>query len=146
MVNDCIFDYIALLDVDDKWTYTKLELQIPYLRSYDVVGTACRYFGDYNFSPNIPCGDLTNFDFFKGNPIINSSVIIKKQDAYWDENINTGVEDYDMWYKLSAKKKAFYNIPLITCFHRIHKTSAFNNTNSNYVEDLKKSWIKQDKI
>lgn len=141
MVNDTIYDFIALLDVDDLWTPDKLVVQIPYLFDYDIVGTKCTYFGNLNFIPNIPTGDLTKFDFMEGNPIINSSVIIKKEDAYWDENEITGLEDYDMWYKLSKKNKTFFNIALVTCYHRIHEQSAFNNSNDGDLDRVKRKWI-----
>ena len=46
LVNHAKYDYIALLDIDDKWVNNKLELQIKYLKDYDVIGTSCGYFGD----------------------------------------------------------------------------------------------------
>ena len=143
MVKDAIYDYIALLDVDDIWLSTKLEKQILLLKTYDVIGTQCKYFGNLNIVPNIPVGDLSSHDFYSGNPLINSSIIINKQDAFWDEK--TGLEDYDMWFKLYYMNKKFYNIPEILCYHRIHGNSAFNNSNNNYVEILKDKWRKYGK-
>lgn len=141
MVENASYIYIAILDVDDKWLPTKLEKQIPYLFSYDIVGTKCKYFGDRNDSPPIPVGDLTrsNFNFFVGNPIINSSAIIKRNDAKWN---NVFVDDYDMWLRLYCEKKTFYNIDEILCEHRIHKESAFNNKNNNYVNEIRIKWLK----
>ena len=140
MVDNSSYIYIAILDVDDKWLSTKLEKQIPYLIKYDVVGTKCKYFGDRNDSPPIPVGDLTisNFNFFVGNPIINSSAIIKKNDAKW---ANVFVDDYDMWLRLYCEKKTFYNIDEILCEHRIHNDSAFNNINNNYVNEIRIKWL-----
>lgn len=119
-------NYISLLDVDDVWYKNKLEVQSKKLNIYDVIGTKCIYFGDINnVVPDIPVGEINNFNFFKFNPIINSSSIILKELCYWDWEEN-GIEDYDLWLKLWKKNKKFYNFPEILVKHRIHKTSAFN--------------------
>lgn len=140
------YNYISLIDADDIWSENKLELQIPYLDNYDIVGTHCYYINKdgyrLSFFPLLPSGDLTNYNFFDGNPIINSSIILKKSDAVWqldDININ-GVEDYDLWFKLKFQKKKFYNIDKKICFHRLHNKSSFNNKNNNYVDILKSKW------
>jgi teichuronic acid biosynthesis glycosyltransferase TuaG len=140
------YNYISLIDADDIWSENKLELQIPYLDNYDIVGTHCYYINKdgyrLSFFPSLPSGDLKNHNFFDGNPIINSSVILKKTDAYWQlDNINlNGVEDYDLWFKLKFQKKKFYNIDKKICFHRLHDKSSFNNKNNNYVDILKSKW------
>ena len=140
MVKDVIYDYIAILDVDDKWMPYKLELQMPFLKDFDVVGTNCQYFGEREDFPLIPFNDLSEYNIFIGNPIINSSVIINLKDAYWDENTD-GVEDYDLWFRLYYYKRSFYNLSNILCLHRIHKASAFNNTNYKDDNDLRKKWF-----
>ena len=139
MIKDCSSNLIAILDVDDFWHHKKLEIQLPLLNNYDVVGTSCQYFGDSTNIPNLPYGNLKDFDFFSYNPIINSSVILKKIDAIWNEE--TILEDYDLWLNLFYKqKKSFFNINQILCFHRISNNSAFNNTNHLYVDELKNKW------
>jgi teichuronic acid biosynthesis glycosyltransferase TuaG len=123
-------DWIALLDVDDFWLPEKLESQIPYMEEYDVIGTHCKYFGDLNISPNIPIGDISNFNFLSVNPIINSSCLLKKELAQWNNTLN-GVEDYDLWIRLWKLKKKFYNVNSIQIHHRIHKNSSFNSKGNN---------------
>lgn len=117
--------WISLLDVDDKWLPNKLEIQSNYMSNYDVIGTQCKYFGDSNISPFIPVGDITNYNFIRSNPIINSSCLVKKESCYWDSSFN-GIEDYDMWLRLWIKGKSFYNVNTILVLHRIHNDSAFN--------------------
>ena len=136
MVKDCKYDLVALLDVDDKWLPTKLEKQSKYWDDFDVVGANCQYFGDRNDSPNIPTGDISDFDFLQVNPVINCSVVLKKEYAYWNEVNTVGLEDYELWLQLRLKNKKFYNIPEILCLHRINTKSAFNNTNTLYVDQL----------
>ena len=142
LVSQAKYDYIALLDADDIWFTDKLELQIKYLNNFDVIGTACEYIGDINnFSPNIPYGDISNFNIFNFNPILNSSVIIKKDLAYWCEDINIILEDYDLWFRLYSQSKKIYNLNNVLCYHRIYKNSTFNPTNSENLGVLKNKWL-----
>jgi len=135
MVKYCKYSHIALLDVDDKWTDNKLSIQSQYMANYDVVGSRFLYFGEARGNPNIPTGDLSNFDFFSFNPMGNSSVIIRKELCYWDSDCF--VEDYDMWLRLKKHGKTFYNCNEILMHHRIHSQSAFNaQGNSNHVPRL----------
>ena len=123
MIKYCQYDWISLIDVDDKWLPKKLESQISYMDNYDIIGTYCKYFGDRNDQPSIPGGDLKNHNFTNVNPIINSSCLIRKPLAIWEEN---GIEDYDLWLKLWKQGKRFYNVESIQVMHRIHQDSAFN--------------------
>jgi len=138
MIQHCNYDHIALLDVDDSWYPQKLEIQSQYLNYYGVIGSKCIWFGDRpGVVPDIPVGDISNFDFSRVNPIINSSCIIRKELCYWNEN---GVEDYDLWLRLRKAGKKFFNCKEILVKHRIHNASAFNaKGNNNNVENLLKT-------
>jgi glycosyltransferase involved in cell wall biosynthesis len=145
MVADSKYEYIAILDVDDYWVPDKLEIQVPYLTSYDVVGGKCEYFGVQTGSPPIPIGAFTSFhNIFDYNPVINSSAIIHKRDATWeDENYVRrveGLDDYSLWFKLYYFKRKFYNINKVLCYHRIHLESSFNFQNNDKVHVLKQLW------
>ena len=143
MIKYCAHDYVAILDVDDIWHPKKLEIQSKFLNSYDVIGTKCIYFGEKlnGIVPNIPIKDINNFDFFKLNPIINSSAIIKKELCFWNNKFD-GVEDYDLWLSLKNKNKKFYNCEEILVKHRIHNNSSFNSKgNNNLVANLLQSHI-----
>ena len=137
MVRLCTYDYIALLDVDDIWHPDKLRIQSQWLPQYDVVGSKCVWFGDRPGTiPPIPVGNISDFDFTLVNPIINSSVIIKKPLCYWNEN---GIEDYDLWLRLRKQRIQFFNCKEIFVQHRIHAASAFNSKgHHNKVADLLK--------
>tara|TARA_A100001015_G_C15018434_1_gene726722 strand:- start:1551 stop:2213 length:663 start_codon:yes stop_codon:yes gene_type:complete len=129
MIKYCKYEYVAILDVDDIWLPEKLEKQAVYMNEYDVIGTQCVYFGDIeNINPKIPLGDISSSDFTQVNPIINSSVIIKKNLCNWISDFD-GVEDYDMWLRLRKQRKTFFNIEEVLVKHRIHKQSAFNTQN-----------------
>lgn len=138
MINYCKYDWVSLLDVDDKWLPKKLESQIPHMDNNDVIGTQCKYFGDRNDQPSIPGGDLTGYIFTKANPIINSSCLIRKSLAIWEEN---GIEDYHLWLKLWKQGKQFFNVETIQVMHRIHQDSAFNAKGNHLkVDDLKRKY------
>jgi len=149
MVKYAKYNHIALLDVDDIWHSSKLEIQIPFVLGkgeseskggYDVVGSRCIYFGENTrlngIVPSIPTGDISQHNFFEFNSIINSSVIIKKEHCFWDGSWN-GIEDYDMWLRLRTTNHRFYNCSQILVKHRIHESSAFNSKgNGNRVPEL----------
>jgi GT2 family glycosyltransferase len=129
---------VAILDVDDIWEPEKLTIQSNFLNIYDVIGTKCLYFGDKNFVLDIPVNDITNFDFTKTNPIINSSSVIRKELCFWNNNWDS-VEDYELWLRLRKMGKKFYNCEEVLVKHRIHNTSAFNSKgNENLAQNLLK--------
>ena len=139
MIKHSQYNWISLIDIDDKWLPKKLESQIPHMGNYDIIGTYCRYFGDRNGQPSIPLGDLKKHNFTKANPIINSSCLIKKELAVWEEN---GIEDYDLWLKLWKQGKKFYNVESIQVMHRIHQESAFNAQGNHLkVNNLLKKYL-----
>lgn len=125
MLKYCSYEWVALLDVDDLWLPRKLESQLPFMKEYDVIGTHCQYFGERFNYPVIPFGDLSNYSFTRGNPIINSSCLLKKNLCAWDNRWN-GVEDYDLWLSLWKLGRRFYNVETVQVMHRIHAQSAFN--------------------
>ena len=136
MVKHAKYNWIALLDVDDVWLTNKLQVQLNYMSNYDVIGTRCIYFGDINnIVPRIPIGDITSFDFLSVNPVINSTVILKKELCNWRED--TMLEDYELWLRLWRMGKKFYNDAGVHMLHRIHKESAFNSKgNHTHVKEL----------
>lgn len=131
-------EIICLLDVDDYWENTKLEKQIKVwkLGKYGVVGTHCNYFGELTGSPNIPVFEINPAIVFRMNPLINSSIMINKKDAVWTNRF--GLDDYDMWLRLTIEGKIFYNVPEKLTWHRIHKQSAFNASGVQDVNGLLK--------
>lgn len=141
MIPYCKYDYVALLDVDDIWFPTKLEMQSSYLYKYDVIGTKCIYFGDINGNiPDNPVGDLSEFPFLSCNPMINSSVLIRKEYCHWEEN---GIEDYELWLRLKYQGRTFFNCRDVLVRHRIHSDSAFNSKgHTNKVHELREHYLR----
>ncbi len=125
LTKHCNYEFISLLDVDDIWNKDKLQIQSTFLNKYDVIGSNCVYFGDrQGILPNIPLGDISEFNFTFTNPVINSSCIVRKELCYWR---NVFTEDYDLWLRLKALNKTFYNCTEILVMHRIHNNSFYNS-------------------
>ena len=136
------YNWIALIDVDDIWLPNKLKRQLEYINNYDVIGTNTHYFGNLIDVPVLPYYDITMFNFTYYNPIINSSVLMKKELCKWDEKYDKGIEDYELWLRLWKNKKTFYNLPDILVRHRIHNSSNFNTQNFEEVTNqLKQQYM-----
>ena len=135
------YNWVALIDVDDIWLPNKLKRQLEYINDYDVIGTNTHYFGDSTGVPVLPYYDITTFNFTYYCPIINSSVLLKKELCFWDTNYE-GFEDYELWLRLWKCKKTFYNLPDILVRHRIHKSSSFNTQNfEERINKLKQQYM-----
>jgi len=131
-------EWIAVLDCDDTWERDKLLFQkmaVDRMPSLEVVGTYCRYFGDIvSNGPTLPAGFISKEMVFKSNPLINSSVIIRRHNAYWIDRF--GLDDYDLWLRLAKRGLKMFNIPYYLVHHRIHGGSAFNGKGRQDVDGL----------
>lgn len=128
LAKDANADWVAILDVDDMWDPEKLQLQVnlrdPQSVMPDVIGTQCQYFGTMSGSPPIPVGFLDVSQFKIGNPMINSSILMKKELLHCTDNFN--LDDYDLWCRLILQGKVFYNLQQILTYHRINPNSHYN--------------------
>jgi len=134
MIEDVNTNYVALCDCDDIWFPNKLMLQKQFVNTYDYVdvfATGLQYIGELNHSPDLPSGRITFDTLLKINPIVNSSVIMKKEVCNWEDSF--GLEDYDLWFRLLLQDKIIVTIPEPFIYHRIHNTSYFNNSG---IQDL----------
>lgn len=122
------YNWISLIDVDDIWLKNKLNKQSQYMNCYDIIGTHTHYIGNLEGVPVIPLYDISKINFVNSNPIINSSVLLKKELCFWDK-FYEGIEDYELWLRLRKQNKKFYNLPDILVRHRIHQNSQFNTQN-----------------
>jgi glycosyltransferase involved in cell wall biosynthesis len=138
LVADAKADWVAFLDVDDMWLETKLLKQIHIRDLYphlDVIGTYCRYFGQMNGSPQIPVGEITVDDFKSCNPMINSSILMRKELTNFTDRFY--LDDYDLWCRLVLEGRRFYNLDEVLTLHRIHGASAYNASKKQNPEALR---------
>ena len=130
-------DWVAVLDCDDIWAPTKLATQKAVLEQLQVtqpeaaanlgvIGSLCWYFGDMvGPGPVLPCGWIPRESWRAGNPLINSSCLVRRELAHWENRFH-GLDDYDMWIRLTLAGWLLYNVDERLVYHRIHMASAFN--------------------
>lgn len=117
--------WVCLLDADDVWHPHKLEQQLPALSlGVDVVGTFCEYFGDRGGRPRLPSGNVPRSAFFRANPMIHSSILMRREDVRFRDEF---LYDYDLWLRLDASGRRFFNVPATLTMHRVHGGSMFNS-------------------
>jgi hypothetical protein len=141
MVGQATTPYIAHLDADDLWLSKKLEYQISVFEqdpAIGIVGSMCRYFGDSNDFKILPPGMLTIDDFAKFNPLIHSSILLKREYAiYSDEFV---AYDYDCWIRNVKNGVNVFNINNILVLHRIHSKSFYNTSGKQDPEAIKRKY------
>jgi glycosyltransferase involved in cell wall biosynthesis len=121
-------DWIAVLDCDDIWEQDKLLTQAIALKmdpEIDIIGTWCSYFGDVaTGAPTLPSGWIELETVLNSNPLINSSVLMRRELAVWEDRYS--LEDYDLWIRAAKAGRRLFSIPHPLVRHRIHQESAFN--------------------
>jgi hypothetical protein len=141
MVGMSTTPYIAHLDADDLWLSKKLEYQMSVYEqdpTIGIVGAMCRYFGDSNDFKILPPGMLTIDDFTTFNPLIHSSILIKREFAiYSDEFV---AYDYDCWVRNIKNDTKIFNINNILVLHRIHSKSFYNTSGKQDPEAIKRKY------
>jgi hypothetical protein len=117
----CIYDYIALLDTKDIWSPNKLEIQVSKLTEFkriEVLGSKSIYNEEVS---SIPLDGLYNYNLFKINPFINSTVIFKRGVLkYLEQSQLVACEGYELnalWLQLAIQQGVLYNISDITVKH-----------------------------
>ena len=136
-------EWIAVLDCDDIWAPQKLAAQAAATggpaAGAAVIGTHCLYFGDMiGAGPRLPCGWIPADSWQGGNPLINSSVIMRRELAHWEDRF--GLDDYDLWIRLSIAGRRMYNLAEPLVYHRIHAASAFNGKGGQDVDGLRRAY------
>lgn len=134
--------YLAFCDDDDIWMSSKLEVQIKYLEEKRNINVLV-HSNTILFGQDIKClvtkkFNITKFDdFFKGNPISLSSVVIARSEyIFFDESLaKRTVEDFDLWLRLflSGYEVVLLNEPLVR--YRVSNNSALrNNLSMSYLK------------
>jgi glycosyltransferase involved in cell wall biosynthesis len=132
-------DFYAFLDADDMWQKDKLEQQIPVLLSNPKLGLVHSNF-DYldektgkTFTISRPRHKLVGRCYtrlFFGCSIFASSVVVRREClekiGLFDEQIPPGIEDYDLWLRISQEYEFAY-VPRCLAVYRQHSTNISHN-------------------
>lgn len=130
----------CLMDGDDIWHPEKLRHQVKVKGDLDVVGTLTTYIDEFNrigHSVHVQerSDDIKKLNLLGMNQIINSSCLVKtsclREIGGWDPEVE-GLEDFDVWVKLSLLDKDFYNVQIPLVYHRVHRGSNFNSKPLNH--------------
>lgn len=144
LAKDAVSDWITILDVDDMWHPDKLQQQIiirdALVSMPDVIGTRCSYFGAMSGEPHIPVGYAAIEHFKVGNPMINSSVMMRRELLSCTDHFY-GMDDYDLWCRLILQNKKFYNIDAVLTYHRITPRSHYNSSGKQDPDALRKFYF-----
>lgn len=130
-------DYIAFIDSDDIWLNNKLEICIPVIKSYDLIYHDMSIYFQHKPKKNKVSrkfnleGNILKKLLMNGNPIVNSSVITKKnileKIGFIDEHpsINRSV-DYNTWLKIARETNNFKYVPNVLGKNLIHENNLSN--------------------
>ena len=135
--NECKYNYISVLYINDIWLPNKIELQLHMIlqnKQIDVIGSKSSYKNEIS---NTPDGYLRVYNILKINPFINSTVVFKKNVLKMREvDIESATETQQvltnnnnsnnnnisiilnlLWVRLAMYQYVFYNIADITVIH-----------------------------
>ncbi len=135
-------NYVAILDVDDVWQPDKLKIQQSLPVDCDVIGTLAEYFGSESGPIDVKQGTITFDDLLERNHIINSSVLLPRELAVWDETDE--LDDYPLWLKLAHEGKVFYNVPKTLTKIRCHPDQWFAGKRDNS-DALRQIWAAKER-
>ncbi|MDO6746784.1 glycosyltransferase family 2 protein [Gilvimarinus sp. 1_MG-2023] len=124
-------EYIAFLDADDKWTPAKLERQLQFVQSHslEVCATAVDVVNIRNevVGRRAPTAKVTYQSLLKHNPLILSTVLLKKSFLGERRFKPLGHEDYLLWLELARAGAVLGVMPEVLGWYRQHAGSVSAN-------------------
>jgi len=94
----------------------------------DIVGSLYREFGESSKPINLPVGLIFKGDFEKSNPIMLSSVVMRRELSVFTDEF--AAFDYDCWVRTHLKGATLYNLDAIQVLRRITRSTLFNTVDT----------------
>jgi glycosyltransferase involved in cell wall biosynthesis len=139
--------FIAWLDADDEMLENRIEKQVAYFSDYpelDLLGTWI--YVEQNQIKKAPLNHsaISAAMWFKNcmyQPSIMSRNFYKSENIFYDETYANSLEDYELWYRLKAKKK-FANIDCPLTLYKLSNAEELKakKTSGNFEENVDRLW------
>jgi glycosyltransferase involved in cell wall biosynthesis len=114
-------EWVCFLDSDDWWYPQKLEICLPLLSNYDVIyhmldvvspaGVTGKHKGRDLHSP-ISADLLVNLNALSNSAVMVRLALLRQVGGVCEDRGIIGVEDFDLWIRISQKTERFHRIPL----------------------------------
>lgn len=144
MLDNVSTEWIAFAEPGDQWEDDKLNKQLNLSSKYDIIGSSCRFSGQRGGMPQISYGKLDITNFLHGKPIIENTIIIKKELCKWNTKYNIH-SDYKLYYNLIIDNYSIYNIPEVLSTNKIYKQNNDSCIEKELFERIKKKITKKYK-
>lgn len=135
-----LFDWIAILDADDLWVNSKLEMQVKFIQKFNLsfLATKSKIFhheNEININQLIQSNytetdlnEITLSNMLITNHISHSSIMTKKSLLCYNETRKSQI-DYEMWLRLLQEGVSLHMLAFPLIYHRIHPGQSFESKN-----------------
>jgi glycosyltransferase involved in cell wall biosynthesis len=140
-------EYLAILDSDDLWYPEKLEKQFKFMEEHNYSFSCCgakaiNKEGQERIMMPACFPEISTEELLKVNSIICSTVVCRKDDVidvgmFNEDRSVVGVDDYDMWLKLSTITKIGAMNEVLAIYRDIPSESIRGITTTTGVDSIK---------
>jgi len=142
-VEKCSYEWIANLDVDDYWLYSKLEKQVEVIlkepnaqvvttKSFILTELEKADFISNDSIQRLSYKRLNKVDFYARNPVNHSSILFSKELFVYVGGYNQALRkqiDYDLWVRFVLVSDFFYQVDIPLTVKYLHSMQSYESKN-----------------